>query len=269
MTPRANGSGTPPGRPMRCWHGAVIQSKSWRPSSKRWAPEWSLITGYDDGGDTIIGWSCFQDDERKKEELQFEPEGYFRKRDWEKDTMVVVRISGEKAESPDRESLERQVLEYGTCLSQGLVHGNESWGFEAYKRWACAVEDEGTGDLSEDILKGRLQYHTHFIGHLAAQKWYTSVYLKDMKKRGWNVSDTLCASANYAKIHELMWNCWQVAGGYWRDPMTEVGKFRDTEVRREIAEIIREAGRLDKVAVGHMASALSAWDKTHAYYMKS
>lgn len=148
-------------------------------SSTRWAPEWSLITGYDGGGDTILGWSCFQSDEQEKRELAFEPEGYFRKRNWEKDTLAAVRIAGEKTLSPD--AGDRQVLECATALSQGSTGGEASWGFAAYDRWASAVENEENGKVDAEILKGRMLYHRHFIGHLAAQKWYTSVYLKEVE----------------------------------------------------------------------------------------
>ena len=238
-------------------------------SGTRWAPEWSLITGYDDGGDTLIGWSCFQNEEREKEELEFEPEGCFRKRDWEKDALAVVRISGTKAQASEGESPGRKVLEYGIDLSRGSISGNESWGVETYERWACAVEDEENETVTEDVLKGRLQYHTRFIGHLAAQKWYASSYLRDMEKRVWSDSDVLHAAGNYVTIHELMWECWKVAGGYWRDPIPEVEKFRDVGARREITGIIREAGKLDQAAAGHMEAALAAWDKTHSFYMQS
>ena len=235
---------------------------------ERWAPEWTIITGYDEGGEIVTGWSCFQNEEREKEELEFEPEGYFRKRDWERDTPVVVRLSGAKAEV-DRKALGRDALQFGIDLSPGSAEGHESRGFETYARWACAVEDGDIENLDEEILLGRLHYHIHFIGHLAAQKWYTCAYLKDMEKKGWNVSDVLHAAARYAKIHELMWDCWKLAGGYWRDAQAEVGKFRGPETRREIAAIIRAAGKLDRAAVTHLESALGAWDKSHSFYINS
>ena len=79
----------------------------------------------------------------------------------------------------------------------------------------------------------------------------------------------LHASANYAQIHELMWECWKVAGGYWRDSDAELKKFKDAGTRREIAAIVRKAGELDRSAVSYMESALASWDKSHSYYMES
>lgn len=236
-------------------------------SSERWAPEWSLITGYDDNGAVINGWSCFQNEKKEKEELDFEPEGYFRKNDWEKDAVAAIRIGGEKKVSDI--DLERQALEYGVSLSRESVKNNASLGFATYERWARALEDESNGSVDDDVLKGRLHYYTHFVGHLAAQKWYTASFLKDMNIRVGSICDALHAAANYAKIHELMWECWKVAGGYWRDSNGEIGKLRDAENRREIAAIIREAGQLDRAAVAYLEPALASWNKTHAFYMKS
>jgi hypothetical protein len=234
-------------------------------SSERWAPEWSLITGYDDHGAVITGWSCFQNDELEKEALEFEPEGYFRKPDWEKDIVAAIRISGEKKSSDA--DLERQALEYCLSLSPGSDLDNASVGLATYERWARALEDESNGSVDDRILKGRLHYYTHFIGHLAAQKWYTASFLKSMPTKVGSICDALHAAAGYAKIHELMWECWKVAGGYWRDSDGELEKFRNAENRQKIAAFVRQAGELDRSAVGHVESALAVWERSHSYYM--
>jgi hypothetical protein len=236
-------------------------------SPARWAPEWSLITGYDDAGGIITGWSCFQDFPQETSEMEFEPSGYFRKRDWERDTPVLFRLAGKKQ---DDELLEQRVLEQGVELSREATTAERAWGLAAYDAWAHAVEeDEHFAEAADSVIKGRLEYHTHFVGHLASQKWYTSVYLRDMRKKGWNVSDVLHASANYARIHELMWDCWKVAGGYWRDSDAELSKFREGSSRAQIAKIIRAAGSADEMAMAHLGSALEAWNKTHRYYLES
>ena len=58
-------------------------------------PEAAIITGYDAGGDVLIGWSFFQGMPEFNAGLEFEPSGYFRKRDWFGDTESLV-IIGEK-----------------------------------------------------------------------------------------------------------------------------------------------------------------------------
>ncbi len=53
-------------------------------------PEPVIITGFDEGGDVLTGWSFFQGFPPFNEGLEYEPgeegqPGYFRKRDWFKD----------------------------------------------------------------------------------------------------------------------------------------------------------------------------------------
>ncbi len=61
-------------------------------------PECSLITGYDEGGDVLIGWSFFQDEAWCNAGVEFEPSGYFRKRNWFADTHGLILI-GDKQQA--------------------------------------------------------------------------------------------------------------------------------------------------------------------------
>ena len=62
-------------------------------------PEPAIITGYDDNGDILIGWSFFQGIPEFNTGVELEPSGYFRKRDWFKDTHSLLIIEG-KQEKP-------------------------------------------------------------------------------------------------------------------------------------------------------------------------
>jgi hypothetical protein len=238
-------------------------------SSTRWAPEWSLVTGYDEGGEVAIGWSCFQDEEPAASELDFEPEGPFRKREWEKDTVAVLRILGDEPAARDDRSLARQVLAHGVSLSRCPRPPEEAYGFRAYDAWTRSIEEPSNQTAGNDVLLRRLDYHRHWIGHLAAQKWYTSVCLRGLELSPWCVADVFQAAACYARIHELMWECWSLAAAYWRDTAAELPRFRDADTRKGIVAIIREAKSLDLSAVDHLDAALAAWEKTHRQYLDS
>ena len=237
-------------------------------SPEHWAPDWCLITGYDASGDIVIGWSCFQDEKEHTEGIDFEPDGTFRKANWEPDLLAVVRI-GSGGEDIDRKESGKHTLTEGVSLSPGFTDEHLGWGFEAYEAWAQSVADPENETVDLEVLKGRMNYHKHFVGHLASQKWYTSASLKSAETKVWSVSDTLHASANYAKIHELMWECWKVAGGYWRDTDTEVPKFQSQAVRDQIVAIIREAKALDEAAVVCLQAGLGSWDRSHGDYTRT
>lgn len=92
------------GRPCLC-HGVVGP------------PETSIITGYDEGGDVLIGWSFFQTWPAESEGLTFEPNGYFRKRDWETSTWDVITVD-ERVTVPDRTETFVGALQWGLTVAR-------------------------------------------------------------------------------------------------------------------------------------------------------
>lgn len=240
-------------------------------TGERWAPEISVITGYDESGEVITGWSPFQNEDNAKKVLEYEENGYFRMRDWEKETSVIMLIEGERKKAQDIREVSFHILSHAVELSKGYSREHEAWGFDAYDAWAKAVLDESNGRVDTKVLKNRMDYYSSFIGHLAAQKHYSHECLKWMATTCyiWNVHDVLHAAANYANIHGLMWDIWKAVGGYWRDKDKEAVKFRDSSTRQHVVEIIRKARELDVSAVQHIQEALDNWDKSHAYYLES
>ena len=237
-------------------------------SAEHWAPEWSLITGFDDNGTTVLGWSCLQDEDPWQTEIGWEPDGTFRLGDWETKTVAALRLCGTPQDIDDGARAEH-ALRLGADFARGREDGLETWGVSSYVAWARALEADDLTNIEDDVLTGRMQYHIRYVGHLAAQRWYSSTFLRQLQAPVFCVSDVLHTAACYARIHELMWDCWQVAGGYWRDEVEEVPKFRDPVVRSRIAGIIRAAGELEARTLAHQASALASWDKMHGHYTAS
>lgn len=66
-------------------------------------PEWCIVAGYDDQGDTLLGWSYFQDNPQVRKD----PNGYFMKSGWFKDTQGYVLVGGKKAIPPYASALHR------------------------------------------------------------------------------------------------------------------------------------------------------------------
>jgi len=76
-----------------------------------------LIAGYDEDGAILIGWNYFQDEPGTNAGLEFEPNGYFRKRDWYSATYGVLFV-GNKQEKPPLKTIYRQAIEWGVELLQ-------------------------------------------------------------------------------------------------------------------------------------------------------
>ncbi|MBT3343804.1 MAG: hypothetical protein HN404_12460 [Gemmatimonadetes bacterium] len=243
-------------------------------SPDRWAPEWTLFTGYDDGGATVIGWSFFQEDEEHAAGIQTEESGQFRLADWERQTITLVQISGQPVAERDINALEKQAAQEAVTRSQGPVGSQAAqpcehltWGLAAFDRWATAIEAPDHTDVSDHVLLGRMQYHGHLVGHLAAQKWYSCDCLRHGQHSPWTVASVLQASAAWATFHERMWDIWDVAGGFWRDEQEELVKFRSQGARDRVAALIRQARDLDAAAATHLQTALDRWDRSHGDYM--
>jgi hypothetical protein len=114
-------------------------------------PEPSIVAGYDEGGDVLIGWSFFQGFPEFSAGVEFEPAGegqpagYFRKRDWFKDTECLL-IIGEKRQKPSLEETCRDALRWMLQVTRTPMVRPEpdapEWyqhrhnGLAAYDAWA-------------------------------------------------------------------------------------------------------------------------------------
>jgi len=233
-------------------------------------PEPAIICGYDEGGDVLIGWSFFQNIMEFNKGVEFEPNGYFRKRDWFKDThsLLVIR---EKKERPPMGQIFTEALKWAVQVTRTPAVRPESdapeWyqdranGLAAYDAWAESLLNENLFmNASESRLVELHDIHNSAVGQVAEARWYNSQFLlqaadPDILHYS-KAEDLMHAAACHAAEHNLMWNLWDLAGGNgnpdaWR-------KFADPEVRRQMVTVIQEARRKDEQAIAHVESALEA-----------
>ncbi len=221
-------------------------------------PEACLITGYDDGGEVLAGWSFFQDFPPFHDGLEFEPDGRFRKRGWFASLDDCVILGGRR-ERPAMRRLLCDTLAWAlTSVRTPLTCGDCHNGLAAYDAWAehllrdDAIDAEGRR-RGPDVP---FEVHDDAVGTVAEGRWYASVFLADMVHCADRAASHLLAAAScYAREHELMWDIWACAGGNGRDP-EKARRFADPAVRRRIVPLIREARARDAEAAGHLARAL-------------
>ena len=234
-------------------------------------PEAAIITGYDEGGDVLIGWSFFQNSDESNPGVEFEPSGYFRKRDWFKDTACLLVI-GEKQVKPPLAETVRDALAWMLRVTRTPMVRPEpdapEWyqhrhnGLAAYDAWAeHLLQDDDFPDDNEAVLRQRYQVHTDAVGTVAEARWYGSLFLAEIaehfvagpRKPGTS-GHILHAAACYAAEHDLMWKIWDLAGG-----ISSPDAYRamtDPAVRRAMVDIIRQAREQDAMAAGHLEQAL-------------
>ncbi|MBN2389319.1 MAG: hypothetical protein JXR84_01265 [Anaerolineae bacterium] len=240
-------------------------------------PEPSIITGYDEGGDVLIGWSFFQNFPDFNAGVEFEPAaegqpvGYFRKHDWFKDTENLL-IIGEKQPKPSLAEVSRDALRWLLKVTRTPMVRPEpdapEWyrhrhnGLAAYDAWADHLlrDAEWPAD-DEATLRAHHQIHEDAVSTVAEARWYGSVFLAEIAehfaaepgKLG-TTEHVLHAAACYAAEHDLMWQLWELAGGIGNPDAFRT--MADPAKRRALADIVRQAREKDAAAADHMEQAL-------------
>jgi hypothetical protein len=221
-------------------------------------PECCIITGYDEDGDVLTGWSFFQDRGDMNPNGEFEPSGYFRKRDWFKDTHGIIVI-GDKSKRPPLRETHHQALRWAVDVARTPRVRRFHSGFAAYSAWADALlhdEDFPAGNMP--VLWDRYMVHTDAALVVAEGRWYGSIFLSQIAAHEDRMAEELLAAAScYAAEHRLMWDVWGAAGGNGYSD-AHVQKLADPAVRRKIAPIIQHAREKDEEAIGHIERALAA-----------
>jgi hypothetical protein len=221
-------------------------------------PECCIITGYDDHGETLIGWSFFQVFPEFNADVEFEPSGCFRKRGWFKGTQTPILI-GDKLQQRPRGEIYRKALEWAVQVARTPVTlGERHNGLAAYSAWAEHLSDED--EFPEDdlaVLHERYMVHNDAVGTVAEGRWYASLFLKQVMDQELAMAEELSAAAAcYRAEHDLMWEIWNLVGGTGFSD-EQVRKLAEPAVRRQIAQIIGQARDRDAEAAHQIERALA------------
>lgn len=224
-------------------------------------PESAIVTGYDEGGDVLIGWSFFQDMPEFNAGIEFEPSGQFRKRDWFNYPPGFSLITiGQKQRRPPLAATYRRALEWMLQVTRTPVtFGDRHNGLAAYTAWAEHLLHDEAFPNDEATLRQRYDVHNSAAGMVAEARWYGSQFLiqaSDPDILHFNMTeDLLHAAACYAAEHKLMWDLWDLAGGI--ENPDAFRRFADPAVRRQMVPIIHQAREKDDQAAEHIVQALA------------
>ena len=215
-----------------------------------------IIAGYDEDGKVLIGWSFFQGFPEFTDGVEFEPSGYFRKREWFKDTHAIILI-GEKGKRPTYAETSRSTLEWALKVMRTPVTcSNRSNGLAAYAAWAEALAYDAEFEAGAPALRGMHVAHDDAVGYLAEARWYGSIFMAQIAQREWKASDELYrAAACFAAEHSLMWDIWAAVGGHGHGD-ERVQAFAKPEVRKQIVDVIHQAVARDAEAARWIERAI-------------
>jgi len=196
-------------------------------------PEPCIITGYRDNGETILGWSLFQEWECE----EFDESGYFVKHNWWPDTEAIITIGEEVGHrTPDKEVLTNALMlmttqEIRTYGGKDLYYG----GRKAYEAWAQALE---AGVYPGDVADAHGDMHGMLGGRAFAAK-YVAMMAKKYPK----------AAAELTECAKLLSEVAQYNTKIWEE--SKAG------LRKEIAAIVREAADIEQKACAVLQQAVA------------
>lgn len=223
-------------------------------------PECCLVTGYDQDGDVLIGWSFFQYFPEFNTGVEFEPSGEFRKRDWFEATQTPLIIGDRRPRQP-LDQIYRRALEWGLVVvrtpATSVYEARRHNGLAAYQAWAGHIgadEEFATDDVR--VLWERYMVHNDAVGLVAEGRWYAAAFLRQVARHQPAAAEPLqVAAACYEAEHDLMWQLWGLVGGIGFSE-DHVRALAEPATRREMVPIILQARDLDAEAAENIERAL-------------
>ena len=208
--------------------------------------EAGILTGYRDDGDTLLGWSVFQDGEK----LELHEEGYFITDKWWEGDFVGVMALGDIAGTRWDA---KQIIANGIAALEGRQEGNCAKGVAAYDAWKKAILAIGKkdnladakmcqGDATDCLVDGRGRASEYFKA-LAAEHPEQPLYGEIAEQFG-IISET---------IHKRIF---KILHGPWHGKK-QVKAFKKLRNRRKIGECIDVMKAADEKALALMKELLA------------
>ena len=211
-------------------------------------PEWCIIAGYDDGGNALLGWSYFQDNPQVKKE----PNGYFMKSDWFKDTQGYLLVGSKKAIPPMRQLCIDSLRFAVRTARTPLVNGAHS-GLQAYVAWANQLANDSFEGLEMPAIWERFTSYLDSLVMPDERKNASKVLRREAKEEPDMAADLEKAADLWQQEaeHSGLWE------RYVKQNNEGANKFTDPSVRRILADQLLRCRELDEQAIKVIESLLA------------
>lgn len=215
-------------------------------------------TLYKDGGETLLGWNCFQKNQEFAKGIEIDESGYFISKSWWENKYTVALMSvGEKQHelvSP-KEIIDNAIdIMIKDKVIFRDVDGRESieyaGGQRAYELWASWVSDnnEFPKNAVLPILIERIMCQSDAQVMVGEGRSYAACFIEWVGKENEEVLDKCNQTAKYFKMAaECAFKMNEPKGGFIQDEQT-TRKFAEPQVRKQIVPLIRKAKEYDAKA---------------------
>lgn len=222
-------------------------------------PEACVITGYRDGGETLLGWNFFQDMPEYASGIAKEPCGYFVRQGWYEhpDTIAVLALGEEKGAPPDKKALLIDTLTYALTIMETPRVYERAAGYAAYDAWAGALlsESEFPASAPLPLLMERLMCQVDG-GCMIGDRYQAHRFMQEQAALFPEAEAEMeKASQLFGEEARLALQMGEAIGGM-RMGEKQALLLAKRETRDELVRLIRQAKELNMQAAVHMKQAV-------------
>jgi AraC-like DNA-binding protein len=214
-------------------------------------PEACIISGYDNNGETLLGWSFFQNNPEFTKDTEIHETGYFICHSWweNPNTTAVISIGEEQQELVSHKELLINAIDIMTKTKVSFKNSytNETQeyagGQAAYDAWAVAVgnDKEFPKNAILPILFERLMCQGDAQVMVGEGRSYAAYFVEWIGKNHEIAAEECNRAANYFRAAaQCAFKMNEVKGGFQQDETT-TKNFAQPEVRKAIVSLILEA----------------------------
>ena len=220
-------------------------------------PEMGLVTGYRHGGDTLLGWSVFQDYPEEAGSVRFDESGYYiTDRWWENEcTNAVISFANANGKKFTIQTITQHAIEVMTPRT----HGDYAKGVHAYDAWKKAILDDSQfkKEMIGYLLVERLMCQGDAMDCLADGRHNACAYFKKLAEEnplqplyGRIAQAFASAAAGAQKMYDVL-------GGYERGEK-QMQILATRQARVQIAGLIDQCKAADEKALALLQALVKA-----------
>lgn len=219
-------------------------------------PEACIITGYDNKGETLFGWSYFQDNPEFTKDVAFLENGYFSTNAWwdnlSSTHLFILGTSGKPEHSV------QDIIEYAYSLLTMSSTGMYSAGLNAYDSWAKSLQNDDffSGGSITPIILESIFCQGDAETMTGEGRYWASEFFKEVADTNEKASSLCHDTANlFKKISNCGQKMTELRGGVILNEQT-ISKFCDPETRKSLAKIICQTKEYEANAIQNIGSIL-------------
>lgn len=212
-------------------------------------PEACIVAGYQDNGNTLLGWNFFQDNPQFGGKVELAENGYFICDSWweNTDTQAIFCIG----DVVDEKMSTQEIISNASKILTGRIFENYTKGISAYDAWKTSLlnEKEFQNQDNLSLMYEKLMTHDDAVVCLLDGRSNASTYFLQLSQKG----GENCSA--YTELAKTFYNTYLAADnmvktiGGWEDQDGRFQKFLQPEVRKQLASLIEQAKQQDERAL--------------------